>query len=345
MARDYVDDPDRFGPDVCAAIDLLTQGDEAEGQESLTIIGPFADDGKSWLELHGYSVEQALALPEGRVRAVSGCSMGGMFDMGFCGGPNGDSDGALVSFGSCFFVISAALPILDAATAGRVSVRRFWNLVIAKGHLDAHNYYCLPGVEYGPIAKYWEQFPWVFGDLSRKGLMELDYPGRAEKIAETIKTRGYWMWMRPDRFPIGTHHASRSYLTVPSPVPAHPTSSGLIATLPPEILHTIVLHLSLLDMCSLARVNKAVYNALIGNMDARDVLAKAYMRSQIPWYLPHGEAELKWWHARGGDEAIGWEYLRRCYAESHSMKNRKRIWKAAESIEEECQKQEATFKA
>ncbi|KAG8716678.1 hypothetical protein FRC09_015380 [Ceratobasidium sp. 395] len=289
MARDYVDDPDLFGPDVCAAIDLLTQGDEAEGQESLTIIGPLADDGKSWLELQ--SVEQALALPEGRVRAVSGCSMGGMFDMGFCGGPNGDSDGALVSFGSCFFVISAALPILDAATAGRVSVRRFWNLVIAKGHLDAHNYYCLPGVEYGPIAKYWEQFPWVFGDLSRKGLMELDYPGRAEKIAEAIKTRGYWMWMRPDR------------------------------------------------------VNKAVYNALIGNMDARDVLAKAYMRLQTPWYLPYGEAELKWWHAKGGDEAIGWEYLRRCYSESHSMKNRKRIWKAAKSIEEECQKQEATLKA
>ncbi|KAG8701666.1 hypothetical protein FRC09_005201 [Ceratobasidium sp. 395] len=265
-----------------------------------------------------------------------------MFEMGFCRGLSGSSqfNEALVSYGSCFYVLSAALPILDAATAGRVSVRRFWNLVIAKGHLNPHNDYCLPGVKYGPIAEYWAQFLWVFGDLSSKDLMELDYAGRAEDIAETIKTRGYWMWMRPDRFPIGTHYASRSYLTVLSPVSAHPMSSGLIATLPPEILHAIVLHLSPLDVLSLARANKAVYSALIGNT----ALAKAYMRSQTPWYLPYGEAELKWWHANGGDEAIGWEYLRRCHTESHSMKNRKRIWKAAESIEEECQKQEALLK-
>jgi hypothetical protein len=112
-----------------------------------------------------------------------------------------------------------------------------------------------------------------------------------------------------------------------------------ITSLPPELLHELALHLSLSDIVALAAVNKAVYQVLLGT-GARDTLAKAYMHSKAPWCLPYGEEELKWWNERKGDDQLGWEYLKRCWCQSHSMRNRKRIWRAAESIEEECERDE-----
>jgi hypothetical protein len=144
-------------------------------------------------------LDQALALPEDRVRAVHGCSMGSMFNLGFCDGPHGSTDGALVSFGSCFFVLTITLPILKAATGGRVLPRRLWDLVMSRGHLPAHDWSCPPGIDYGPIEKYWEQFPWVFGDLTDEQMAALDDEGTTEDIAEILRARGFWMWMRPDR--------------------------------------------------------------------------------------------------------------------------------------------------
>ncbi|KAG9092836.1 hypothetical protein FS749_015409 [Ceratobasidium sp. UAMH 11750] len=329
---------DSYGPNVLAGLRLLTNADEIQGHQSLSIIGPLADDGKTWLELN--SVEQALALPEGRVRVVPGCSMGDMFDLGFCDGPEDGPDGALVSFGSCFFVLTIAHPILEAATGGRVSPRRLWNLAMMKGHLDAHNHWCLPGVKYGLVEQYWDQFPWMLGELSAEEIQALEDKGCPKDIAEVIRSKGHWIWMRPDRFPIDPSNASQLPQDAPSFPPTQPPLDGSIAAFPLELLHSITLHLPLSDIVSFAAVNKAVYNALLGDAGTRDTLARSYMRLQEPWYLPYGEAELKWWHEKNGDEALGWEYLKRCRAQSHSMRNRRRIWKAAESIEEECESEE-----
>ncbi|KAG9124344.1 hypothetical protein FRC07_011981 [Ceratobasidium sp. 392] len=330
----------KFGPKVHAAIRLVADADEMKGLDSLSIIGPLDDDDDEATWLEPDSVEEALALPEGCIRAVHGCSTGGSFDMGWSDGPNGDSDGALISYGPCFFVLTIALPVLEAATGGRVSPRRLWKLAMRRGHFDAGTDYCIPGVAYGAVAEHWDQFPWMFGDITLEEMEALEDKGAPEDIAEIIRSRGYWMWMRPDRFPIEPEDTAQPSSTIISFNPAQPTLHGSITALPVELLHSISLSLSLSDIISLAAVNKAIYNALIGNADGRDALAKAYMRSQTPWYLPHGEAELKWWHERKGDDALGWNYLQRCYTQSHSMRNRRRIWKAAESIEEECEKEE-----
>ncbi|KAG8711350.1 hypothetical protein FRC08_015989 [Ceratobasidium sp. 394] len=327
-----------YGPKVFAGLRLLTNADDVEGQQSLSIIGPLADDRKTWLELNG--VEQALALPEGRVCVVPGCSMGDMFDYGFCDVPEGGPDEALVSFGPCFFVLTVALPVLEAATDGRVSPRRLWNLAMMKGHLDAHGYWCLPDVKYGLVEEYWDQSPWMLGELSAQEIQALEEKGSPEDIAEVIRSKGHWIWMRPDRFPIDPCNTSQSPQDAPSFPPTQPPPDDSIAALPLELLHSIALHLPLSDIVSFSAVNKRVYNALLGNAGTRDTLARSYMRLQEPWYLPYGEAELKWWHERNGDKALGWEYLKRCRTQSHSMRNRRRIWKAAESIEEECETEE-----
>lgn len=91
------------------------------------------------------------------------------------------------------------LPILEAATSGRVSPRRLWNLAMSKGHLRPHSHYGLPGVDYGPISNYINQFPWLFGTLTADAMESLEDIGAPEDIANIIRDKGFWMWMRPDR--------------------------------------------------------------------------------------------------------------------------------------------------
>ncbi|KAL5640401.1 hypothetical protein ACGC1H_007601 [Rhizoctonia solani] len=125
--------------------------------------------------------------------------MGDMFDMGYCEGPTGEDDGALVSYGGYFFVQTIMLSILAGATQGRVSIQRLWRPAMMKGHYYAHNDCVLPGVDYGPIHGYLDQFPWHLGDVGMKELLKMEDMGTAENIAEVLRKRGFWMWMRPNR--------------------------------------------------------------------------------------------------------------------------------------------------
>lgn len=138
------------------------------------------------------------------------------------------------------------------------------------------------------------------------------------------------------RFPIGSFGSQPSSNLTITP-PEKPGLNGAISKLPPEILQSIALHLPLRDIVRLAILGKELYCCLLGTPGARDFLAKAYMRTQARWCLPFGEMELKWWNERNGDSTLGWDYLRQCWSESHSMRNRRRIWRAAESIEQECE--------
>jgi hypothetical protein len=105
--------------------------------------------------------------------------------------------------------------------------------------------------------------------------------------------------------------------------------------LPLELLHSIALRLPLSNIIMFATVNKEMYKWLLGSCSTRDVLARIYMQRSARWCLPHGEAETQWWNERNGDDALGWEYMKRCWIGSYSMRNRRRIWRACESIEEE----------
>ncbi|KAG8714022.1 hypothetical protein FRC09_018070 [Ceratobasidium sp. 395] len=167
------------------------------------------------------------------------------------------------------------LPILDAATGGRVTPYRLWRLALSRGRFRGNFHGAIKGVDYGPILEHYSgSDPQLFGKLGYGYVPALEETGTPEDIAELLRAAGYWMWMRPDR------------------------------------------------------------------LEARNALAKTYMHTCARWCLPHGEAELKWWNDRSGDEVFGWDYMKRCHVESHSMRNRRRIWRAAESIEDECEKLE-----
>lgn len=88
-----------------------------------------------------------------------------------------------------------------------------------------------------------------------------------------------------------------------------------------ELLHSIALHLPLPSIVILARLSRALYHQLFGSLEAHDMLAKTYMRTQARWCLPFGEVERRWWDDRHGDDALGWDYLKRCWSESYSMRN------------------------
>ncbi|KAG8775185.1 hypothetical protein FRC12_001619 [Ceratobasidium sp. 428] len=233
------------------------------------------------------------------------------------------------------------LPILDAATSGRVTPYRLWRLVISRGFFQDNPHYATGGVDYGPIEKLWDDRPRLFGDLHNKALIHMEDNGTPEEIAELLRSAGYWMWMRPDRFPICTTNSShtRRPLALTSPIDPDPLTP--ISCLPIELLLHLCSELSISGIVALAETGKAFYNQLIGTHEARDTLAKVYMRLHARWCLPHGEAELEWWNDRNGDDALGWDYMRRCHTGSYSMRNRRRIWQVAESIENECEKEEA----
>ncbi|KAG8739881.1 hypothetical protein FRC10_005015 [Ceratobasidium sp. 414] len=320
-----------FGRKVLEALELLTNPDESEGQQALSVI---ADRPRT--------LKEVLASPEEHIRITHGCMIGGGFDFGFCqplgGGPR---DIIIVYTGSTFFVLTVMIPILDAASGGRVTPHRLWRLALPRGHFNG-NRYAIKGVNYGIVEKYWGLNPWPFGELSVDDIRALEDKGTPEEIADIIRARGFWMWMRPDRFPIdvtNSPHAQPSPITLTTPrADSDPLTS--ILKLPPELTLSICVELALYNIIALAAVNKTLYTQLLGSLDARDALARAYMRSSARWCLPHGEAELKWWNDRNGDDTLGWEYMKRCYTESHSMRNRRRIWRAVGSIENECEKEE-----
>ncbi|KAG8739114.1 hypothetical protein FRC11_000912, partial [Ceratobasidium sp. 423] len=330
------------------ALKLLVTEDEREGTGALSIIGPYDDENKPIWDFEGNPkyLDDVLEEAEGHVREVSGCQMGDMFSHGYCQGPTGNDDGAIVSYGGYFYVQTNMLAILAGATQGRVLPQRLWRLAMIRGHFKNHDYAVLPGVDYGPIygcIEYSHECPWLLGDVDYEELLGMVSMGAAEDIAETLRKRGFWMWMRPDRFPIEPASTPQPTINITKAQLAESLSNGTISKLPLEIVQCIARELDVRDVIVLATLNKVLYYYLLGNQEARDSLARAYIHRHARWCLPYGESELKWWNERRGDDALGWDYLRRCWSESHSMRNRRRIWRAAESIEEECEWLEKEF--
>ncbi|QRV94916.1 hypothetical protein RhiJN_22934 [Ceratobasidium sp. AG-Ba] len=249
--------------------------------------------------------------------------------------------------GTCLYVISIMLPILEAATGGRVTPYRFWLLASSRDRARANHDDIdgISGVDYQTLGPHYRGSDvLLFDRYEAEDIEALENRGTSEEIAELLLEGGYWFWIRPDRFPVDTTHeppVEASGLPVLSQT--QQTRRSPLSKLPTELLYTVFSHLSLCDIVSIATTDKTLWFRLLGTTNVRDHLAKAYMNSSARWCLPHGEAELTWWNDRNGDSALGWSYMKRCYSESHSMRNRRRIWQVAESIEEEYDKERAKW--
>ncbi|CAE6458370.1 unnamed protein product [Rhizoctonia solani] len=293
IIEDILDDASEPASDykkVREALGSLSTEDESRGTQALSIIGPIGQDNKPIREFDESfnTLDEILAEAEGHVRELSGCYMGELFDLGYCEGPDGgDDSGALVSYGGYFFVQTMMIAILAGATQGRVSVQRLWKLAMMKGYYDPHNHYVLPGVDYGPIHTYLDQFPWYLGDVAgRRELLEMEkYMGTVEDIAEVLRKRGFWMWMRPDRFPIDPVITPRPITDITEADLIAPISHELISKLPTEIVRSVALELNIRDIITLATLNKTLYYRVLGNQNTRDSLARAYIHENARWCL------------------------------------------------------------
>ncbi|QRV80419.1 hypothetical protein RhiJN_08434 [Ceratobasidium sp. AG-Ba] len=246
--------------------------------------------------------------------------------------------------GTCFYVISIMLPILEAATGGRVTPYRFWLLSSSRDRIRVEHDDGISGVDYQTLGRHYRDLDvCLFSRYQAEDIEALENRGTSEEIAELLLQGGYWFWIRPDRFPVDTNELPVEASSLPVFSQTQQTRWPTLPKLPTELLYTIISHLSLSDIVSIARTDKTLWFRLLGTTNVRDHLAKAYMHSSARWCLPHGEAELTWWNQRNGDSALGWSYMKRCYSESHSMRNRRRIWQVAESIEEEYDKERAKW--
>ncbi|KAL8283300.1 hypothetical protein RQP46_005710 [Phenoliferia psychrophenolica] len=142
--------------------------------------------------------------------------------------------------------------------------------------------------------------------------------GGIEAIKDAIiHEGGWWMWMRPDRFPVKstpqTVANSPSHLDPPRSL-ASPSSPSF-QSLPTDILISIATHLPLASLTSLSTTCHQIRSSLLVR-EGRDV-ARSWLGGEGAYWLPVGWNEIP--------EDGWWNYVRRCVG-SGSMRNRKRIW-------------------
>ncbi|EIW78963.1 hypothetical protein CONPUDRAFT_83342 [Coniophora puteana RWD-64-598 SS2] len=225
-----------------------------------------------------------------------------------------------------------ALPILHLATCGRVTPQRFWRIAMYCGWSEGVHSPGLEEVDYGEISDARDDIPKTIPWLKYSELRYLEELGDVEAIEDAIVHRGgYWMWMRPDRFPLDdvatqcapsfvTHGVSKSNHTL-----------SVLERLPLELLHIIAHRCSLTSLLSLASASRIIRFLLLGSETSRNSLAAAWITKNAPWFSPVTSGLEPRYEMNKVRDA--WVYLQRCCA-SGSMRNRARIWKLAEQIEE-----------
>jgi len=248
----------------------------------------------------------------------------------------------LVSFGTDIVVQSASLPILSRATGERMTPQRLWRLAMWQGFAEDMDRNMLDGIDYGEVMEGMGQnIRATPGIDDLKGLEEL---GDVELIKTAIIHKGkFWIWMRPDRsvifdtscLAVNTHLArsfpSQTTGSANEPIyiepPLYDAAHSSLELLPFELVSQIVNDLPLTSLLSLLSTSRHLRFEFLGLPSDRDALARSWIAKNAPWYLPNEEFNLC---ANG---VVGWEYLKRCL-ESGSMRNRKRIWKVIEQLEQ-----------
>jgi hypothetical protein len=121
-------------------------------------------------------------------------------------------------------------------------------------------------------------------------------------------------------------------LAVPTILEPPFTSTPLskIEQLPVEILFQISALLPLPSLLDFLAASRQLRSIFLGFEVGRNALARTWIRTTGFWYLPVSYEKLL---SDRVDIVIGWVYLKRCLR-SGSMRNRRRIWRVVEQIED-----------
>lgn len=121
-------------------------------------------------------------------------------------------------------------------------------------------------------------------------------------------------------------------LAVPTILEPPSTSTPLskIEQLPVKVLFQISTLLPLPSLLNFFSASRQLRYMHLGFEPDRDALALTWIQTTGVWYLPVPQDKLS---SDEGDAVIGWAYLRRCL-QNGSMRNRRRIWRVVEQIEE-----------
>ena len=100
-----------------------------------------------------------------------------------------------------------------------------------------------------------------------------------------------------------------------------------IEQLPYEIISQIVHDLPLRSLLAVVSTSRQLRSNFLYRAPDRDMLAHSWIVKTAPWYLPDQGLGSR------TNDIVGWEYLKRCLGNG-SMKNRRRIWRIAEQLEQ-----------
>jgi len=332
------------GPLLSKALADIARAEVKGGATDITAIGAINPSGYPEFEdQDGIPRDTALAISDSKIRVIQNCSINTEgWDAGWVGGPGPDDETEyLISHGPIVMVQTFALPILHLATCGRVTPLRLWRLAMHKGmsmkHFDEPG---IPGVHYGEVHEhrytelYDERLPPHFLEVDE--IVTLEELGDVGSIKSTIVHRGgFWMWMRPDNFPLKAKSEPLSpSLTSPPATPgfsAGPTSA--LENLPFELLRMIALEGPLSSLLSLTLTSRTLRSKYFHSEEGRNNIARMWIQRQAPWYIPATTDAEAQFELDGLRNVGAWGYLQRCYA-SASMRNRRRIWQVAERIEQ-----------
>ncbi|GAA5853180.1 hypothetical protein JCM8547_000229 [Rhodosporidiobolus lusitaniae] len=330
-------------------------GKEETRRAEVTVVGPIEDNGRP---IYPEDKEAEIVSTHlDSLRVVPRCTAGEWYEFGsVTGGPND----YLVSYGPCMMLVSSAVPILLLATDGRMTLQRLWALYMHQEEQEKRGY-VLDGVEYGEIKDSIDQFLRPLPALS--GTHEGDVMERVQPWIEKTSTveemkdvvvheGGWWVWMAPNDFPLAkpsSPSSAPSFLDPPTSSPSPPRPS--LSSLPFDILLHISSLLPLPSLVSLTSLSRTLRSTLLQTPSNRSRLASAWLRTSgqywlsyilPPWFdekeagvveeksvrLAKGK-KLEVRELEDGDD--WWEYLRRCKANG-SMRNRRRVWRAAQSV-------------
>ncbi|GAA5824696.1 hypothetical protein JCM11251_005305 [Rhodosporidiobolus azoricus] len=278
------------------------------------------------------------------LRLVPACTAADSYEFGFVTGKTHHQD-YLVSYGPCIFVMSSAVPVLYLATGGRMTMKKLWQLAMQQGHNDGSAGYVLEGVDYGGIERSIDQFLNALpglndikeDDLEKEVLGWLDRSKNVQKLKKLLMLeQKWWMWMAMDDFT--------------DPPSSSPGNASALSSLPFDILVHLSSLLTLPALLSLTSTSRTVRSSLFSTSTKRNRLASAWLNTSGQYWLPikvdlgvdftidkaieekHvGVKKVEMQDLREKDD--WWNYLVRCAAESGSMRNRKRVWGAALSVE------------
>ncbi|KAH7924522.1 hypothetical protein BV22DRAFT_1066618 [Leucogyrophana mollusca] len=337
--EDVVGDP---GPLVIEALNTLADEHEKAGERDIVVIGvpntPRFTSHSTRVEVPNR--DSALYIPDSALTIISNCVIGDWWDGGYVDAPPPNSEDVhyCVSFGVCVMVQSTSLDILAMATHGRMTPQRVWRLAMHQGWSDPHNEYALKGVDYGDVELGWKKYPAPLPWLSHKEIIAMEKLGSVKEIQRALIWRAkFWVWMRPDRFPLEEFAPDDAPAHVEGPSANHdisrPNSRAMIYQIPFELLSNIASKLSLPSLLALASTARHLRAKLLSHPSDRDTLARAWIRTSAPWYLlPPSATEGGQTYQGSLSQHLGWAYLHRCF-ESGSMRNRRRIWEIALQIE------------